>query len=44
MVLNGEADMEAAKTYASLARVVVQSASIQVTKSRFLREAPDLSL
>jgi hypothetical protein len=44
MILNGEIDMEVAKGYASLARVVAQSASIEVTRARFLKQEPDLSL
>ena len=44
MVLNGEIDMDVARAYATLARVVAQSVSIEVSRSRFLKEAPDLSL
>lgn len=44
MLLNGEIDLETARTYASLARVVSQTCSIEVTRSRFLKQAPDLSL
>lgn len=44
MILNGEIDIETARAYSSLARVVSQSASIQVTKARFLKEEPDLNL
>lgn len=44
MVLNNEIDMDKARTFATLARVVTQAASIEVTRSRFLKEAPDLSL
>lgn len=44
MVLNGEIDKETARTYSTLARVVAQAASIEVTRARFLKEAPDLSL
>ena len=44
MVLNAEVDFDVARTYATLARVVAQAASIEVTRSRFLKEAPDLSL
>lgn len=43
-VLNGEIDLETARNYASLARVVAQSASVEVTRARFLKKEPDLSL
>ena len=43
-ILNGEIDMEVARSYASLARVVAQSASVEVTRARFLKREPDLSL
>ncbi len=42
--LNGEVNIEVARTYATIARVVAQAASIEVAKSRFLKEEPDLSL
>jgi hypothetical protein len=44
LLLNDEIDIEKARGYASLARVVTQAASVEVTRSRFLRTAPDLSL
>lgn len=44
MILNGEIDMEQARGYASLARVVAQAASVEVTRARFLKREPDLSL
>lgn len=44
MVLNGDIDMETARTFATLARVVAQATSIEVTKARFLKESPDLEL
>lgn len=44
MILNGEVDMDVARAYASLARVVSQAASLEVTRGRFLKEMPDLSL
>lgn len=44
MILNGEIDMDKARNYASLARVVAQATSIEVTRARFLKEEPDLSL
>ena len=43
-VLNGEIDMDVARTYASLTRVLAQAISVDVTRSRFLQQAPDLSL
>lgn len=42
LVLNGELDIDQARTYASLARVVAQTVSVEVTRSRFLKEIPDL--
>jgi hypothetical protein len=44
LVLNGEIDMETARGYASLARVVTQSVSIEVNRARLLKREPDLSL
>lgn len=44
MVLNGEIDIETARAYSSLARTVAQSVSLEVTRSRFLKEVPDLRL
>lgn len=44
LVLNEAIDMEKAKTYAGLARIVVQSASIEVARSRFNKSEPDLTL
>jgi hypothetical protein len=43
-LLNGEIEVEKARAYASLARVVSQTLSAQVTRARFLKQAPDLSL
>ena len=43
-VLNGEIDLEIARTYSSVARTIAQSMSIEVTRARFLKELPDLSL
>lgn len=42
-VLNGEISIEEARAYASLARVVSQTVSVEVTRSRFLRTTPDLN-
>ena len=44
MLLNDQIDVMVAKTYAGIARVVTQAASIEVARSRFLKEEPDLSL
>lgn len=44
MILNGEIDLDIAQKYASLARVVAASVSVEVTRSRFLKQEPDLSL
>jgi len=43
-VLNGEIDMDAARTYATLTRVLAQAISVEVTRARFLKEAPDLTI
>lgn len=44
LVLNGEINMDTARTYATLARTVAQAMSLEVTRSRFLKEMPDLSI
>jgi cytoskeletal protein RodZ len=41
-VLNGQMDMDIARTYSGLARVIAQSVSTEVSRSRFLKMAPDL--
>ena len=43
-LLNGEIELETARSYASLARTVAQAASLETSRSRFLKEAPDLRL
>lgn len=43
MVLNGEIDLETARTYSALARTVAQTVSADVARSRILRQQPDLS-
>lgn len=43
-ILNGEIELETARVYASVARVVAQALSTSVTQARFLKEVPDLSL
>lgn len=44
MVLNGDLSIDVARVYAALARSTVQALSVQVTKSRFAREIPDIDL
>jgi hypothetical protein len=44
MLLNDEIDLEKARAYASLSRVVATTLSVVVTRSRFLKTEPDLSL
>lgn len=43
-VLNGELDTDTARIYASLTRVLAQSLSVEVTKARFLKTAPDMNI
>lgn len=43
-VLNGEIDIDKARVYGSIARVMAQMMSVQERYARFLREAPNLSL
>jgi hypothetical protein len=43
-VLNEEIDIDQARTYASLARVISQTVSAEVTRARFLKQEPDLTL
>jgi Zn-dependent peptidase ImmA (M78 family) len=43
-VLNDEIDVDKARLYASVARVVAQAVSSEVTRARFVKEEPDLSL
>jgi hypothetical protein len=43
-VLNGEIDLRTAQVYGALVRVVAQTTSLEVTRGRFLKEMPDLSL
>lgn len=42
-VLNGEIDLDVARTFSGLARVVAQSVSSEVTRSRFAKQTPDMS-
>jgi hypothetical protein len=43
-VLNGEIDMEVAKTYSAMARVVTQAANIEVARARLSKDLPELGL
>jgi hypothetical protein len=43
MVLNDEIDLDKAKSYSNIARNVIQGMGQEVTKSRFLKTAADLS-
>lgn len=36
--------MDVARTYASLTRVLAQSISVEVTRSRFIKQVPDLTI
>ena len=44
MVLNGEMNLDAARTYSSVARTVAQALSSEVSRSRFLQAEPSLEL
>lgn len=44
MVLNGDIDPDIARLYSSVARTVIQGMSIEVTRARFLKTMPELSL
>jgi hypothetical protein len=44
MVLNGEMDVDTARLYSAVARTVAQALSTEVSRSRFLAQAPDLTL
>jgi len=43
-VLNGAIDMEVAKTYSAMARVVTQAANIEVARARMGKDIPELDL
>jgi hypothetical protein len=43
-VLNGQIDMDIARAYATLSRVLAQTISVEVTRSRFLKQSPDLGI
>lgn len=42
-VLNGEVDLETARTYSSLARTVAQAVTAETTRARFIQKEPDLT-
>ena len=44
MILNGEIDLDTARTYSGVARTMAQVLSAEVYRSRFLQEAPNLTL
>lgn len=44
MLLNNEIDIDTARTYAALTRVIAQVLSVTVTRARFVKTEPDLSL
>lgn len=44
LVLNEEIDLDLARAYAALARVLSQTVSVEVSRARFLRTEPDLTL
>jgi hypothetical protein len=41
-VLNGSIDMDKARAYATLTRVLAQAISVEVTRARFVKQVPDL--
>lgn len=43
-VLNGEIDLDTARTYASVARTVAQAMSTEVSRARFVQSVPQLEL
>jgi len=43
-VLNGEIDLDTARTFSALARVVASGVNAEVSRSRFLKAAPELCL
>jgi len=42
MVLNGELNIDVARTYSAIIRTVAQAVTNETNKARFLRELPDL--
>lgn len=44
MVLNGDIDLDVARTYSNIGRTMAQVLSAEVYRARYMREAPDLTL
>lgn len=44
MILNGELDLDVARTYSGVARTMAQVLSAEVYRARFLQQEPNLSL
>ena len=44
MVLNGDIDLDKARTYSAVARTVAQAMSTEVSRARFVQSEPSLSL
>ena len=44
LLLNGEIDLETARTYSSVARTVAQAMSTEVSRARFIQSEPSLVL
>jgi len=43
-ILNGEIDLDVARTYASVARTVAQAMNTEVNRARLEQSLPDLSM
>lgn len=44
MILNRTIDLETARAYSAVVRVVAQAMSVEVARAKFTREEPDLSI
>ena len=44
MLLNGEIEPDKAQAYAGLSRVTAQALSSEITRARFVKEEPNMSL
>jgi hypothetical protein len=44
MVLNGDIELEMARTYSAVARTVAQAMSTEVSRARFIQSEPSLAL
>lgn len=44
MILNGQMDIEIARTYSSITKTVAQAKNMEVAKSRITKQAPNLEL